>query len=83
MVVAPGGSMKVVAITSRNVGSVTRWRGTRSGVRTFLHAFIEGEWCQVVETRSDPECLPPRALRRKAGEYPWSPAGRRGAQAKE
>ena len=72
--------MKVVAITSRNVGSVARWRGTRCGIRTFLHALIEGEWCQVVETRSDPECLPPRALRRKAGEYPWSPAGQRGVR---
>jgi len=69
--------MKVVVITRENVGSVARWRGARSGIRTFLHAFIEREWCQVVETRSDPGCLPPRALRRKVGEYSWCPTGQR------
>jgi hypothetical protein len=65
--------MNVVAITRSNVGRVARWRGERSGTRTYLQALIEGEWCQVVETRSDPGCLPPRRLRRKAGEYDWSP----------
>lgn len=67
--------MKVVAITRANVGWVTRWRGERSGTRTYLWALIDGEWCQVVETRSDPECLPPRSLRKRAGEYVWSPPG--------
>ena len=70
--------MKVVAVTRENFGAVARWRGTRSGIRTFLHVLIEGEWCQVVETRSDPGCLPPRGLRRKTGEYVWNPTGRRG-----
>ena len=65
--------MNVVAITRSNVGRVARWRGERSGTRTYLQALINGEWCQVVETRSDPGCLPPRRLRRKAGEYAWSP----------
>lgn len=65
--------MNVVTITQANVGLVARWRGERSGTRTYLQAFIGGEWCQVVETRSDPGCLPPRSLRRKAGEYVWSP----------
>ena len=72
------GPLKVVVITCENVGSVTRWRGARSGIRTFLHALIKGEWCQVVETRSEPGCLPPRALRRKVGEYAWTPVARRG-----
>jgi hypothetical protein len=71
------GPRKVAVITHENVGRVKRWRGTRSGIRTFLHALIENEWCQVVETRSDPGCLPPRALRRKVGEYAWNPATRR------
>jgi hypothetical protein len=75
--------MRVVAITRENVGRVAGWRGTRSGIRTFLHALIEGEWCQVVETHSDPGCLPPRTLRRKAGEYAWSPASRRGVRNEE
>jgi hypothetical protein len=65
--------MNVVTITRTNVGLVARWRGERSGTRTYLQALIGGEWCQVVETRSDPGCLPPRRLRRKAGEYAWSP----------
>jgi hypothetical protein len=68
---------RVVAVTQRNQGRVTRWRGVRSGIRTYLQALIDGEWCQVVETRSDPECLPPRALRLRAGEYVWIPAGQR------
>jgi hypothetical protein len=66
--------MNVVMITLANVGRVARWRGERSGTRTYLQALIDGDWCQVVETRSDPECLPPRRLRRKAGEYVWSPS---------
>ncbi len=65
--------MDVVAITRANVGRVTRWRGERSGIRTYLKALIEGEWCQVVETRSDPDCLPPRRLRLQAGEFQWHP----------
>ncbi|HSB77888.1 MAG TPA: hypothetical protein VLM91_03815 [Candidatus Methylomirabilis sp.] len=65
--------MNVVAITPANVGRVARWRGERSGTRTYLQALMDGEWCQVVETRSDPECLPPRRLRRMAGEFVWSP----------
>ncbi len=69
----PAGSSPVVVITQANVGKVTRWRGVRSGIRTFLEAAIDGAWFQVVETRSDPECLPPRALRRKSGEFTWSP----------
>lgn len=67
--------MNVVTITRENVGRVTRWRGQRSGIRTFLQALIDAEWCQVVETRSDPGCLPPRRLRLRAGEYEWSPPG--------
>lgn len=66
--------MNVVAITPANVGRVARWRGERSGTRTYLQALMDGEWCQVVETRSDPECLPPRRLRRMAGEFVWSPS---------
>jgi hypothetical protein len=65
--------MNVVIITPANVGRVTRWRGERSGTRTYLQALLDGEWCQVVVTRSDPACLPPRSLRLKAGEYTWSP----------
>jgi hypothetical protein len=68
--------MRVVAITRENVGLVARWRGERSGIRIFLQAEIDGEWCQVVETRSDPGCLPPRGLRLRAGEYVWAPASR-------
>jgi len=74
----PGEPTRVVAITRTNVARVRRWRGVRSGTRTYLQALVEGDWCQVVETRSDPECLPPRTQRRKAGEYAWAPAGRRG-----
>ncbi len=70
---APAESSPVVVITRANVGKVTRWRGIRSGIRTFLEAAIDGAWFQVVETRSDPECLPPRAMRRRAGEYVWTP----------
>ncbi len=68
---------RVVAITRANVGSVRRWRGVRSGIRTYLQVLVDREWCQVVETRSDPDCLPPRSLRLKAGEYAWAPAARR------
>ncbi len=68
--------MQVVIITKENVGRVTRWRGERSGTHTYLHALIDGEWCQVVVTRSDPASLPPRSLRLKVGEYIWRP-GRR------
>ena len=74
----PGEPTRVVAITRTNVARVRRWRGVRSGTRTYLQVLVEGEWCQVVETRSDPECLPPRTQRRKAGEYAWAPAGRQG-----
>jgi hypothetical protein len=70
--------MKVVAVTRENVGQVARWRGERSGTRTYLQALIAGEWCQVVETRSDPACLPPRRLRLRGGEFAWAPAGSRG-----
>jgi hypothetical protein len=69
---------RVVAITRANVGRVQRWRGVRSGIRTYLQALVDGEWCQVVETRSDPECLPPRTLRLRAGEYVWAPSRWRG-----
>lgn len=69
--------MRVVAITRENVGRITRWRGERSGIRTFLQAELDGEWCQVVETRSDPGCLPPRAVRLRSGEYAWAPHPRR------
>jgi hypothetical protein len=69
--------MRVVAVTRANVARVTRWRGERSGTRTYLQALIEGEWCQVVETRSDPGCLPPRRIRLRGGEFEWwPPAGR-------
>ena len=63
--------MRVVAVTRENVGGVIRWRGERSGTRRYLQAFIDGEWCQVVETRSDPACLPPRSQRSRTGEYVW------------
>ena len=75
---APEESTRVVAVTRANAGRVVRWRGVRSGIRTYLQALVEGEWRQVIETRSDPEYLPPRALRLRAGEYVWTPAGRRG-----
>lgn len=73
-----GDPTRVVAITRVNIGAVQRWRGVRSGIRTYLQVLIDGEWYQVVETRSDPDCLPPRTLRLKAGEYTWTPATRRG-----
>ncbi len=69
--------MNVVVITRDNVGRVTRWRGERNGTHTYLHALLEGEWCQVIVTRSDPGCLPPRSLRMKASEYVWQPSRRR------
>ena len=72
-------AVRVVAITRANAGTVQRWRGVRSGIRTYLQALIDGEWCQVVETRSDPDCLPPRSLRLKAGEYVWAPPALRRA----
>jgi hypothetical protein len=65
--------MKVVIVNRENVGRVSRWRGERSGTHTYLQALLDGEWCQVVVTRSDPACLPPRSLRLKAGEYVWRP----------
>lgn len=68
--------MDVVAITRVNVGRVSRWRGERSATHMYLQAMIGGEWCQVVVTRSDPACLPPRSLRTKVGEFTWRP-GRR------
>lgn len=74
----PGEVTRVVAITPTNVGRVQRWRGVRSGIRTYLQALVDGAWCQVVETRSDPACLPPRTQRLKAGEYTWAPPRRRG-----
>jgi len=70
--------MQVVIITLENVDRITRWRGLRSGTHTYLQAMLDGEWCQVVVTRSDPLCLPPRSLRVKAGEYVWRPPGSRG-----
>ena len=70
---APAEQSPVVVVTQDNIGRVTRWRGVRSGIRTYLEAAIDGTWYQVVETRSDPDCLPPRALRRRAGEYVWTP----------
>ncbi len=70
------GPARVVTITRANVGRVQRWRGVRSGIRTYLHALVDGEWCQVVETHSDPECLPPRSQRLRAGEYTWTPSRR-------
>lgn len=72
-----GEPTRVVAITRANLGGVQRWRGVRSGIRTYLQALVDGEWCQVVETRSDPECLPPRRQRLRAGEYTWAPSRRR------
>lgn len=74
----PGESMRVVVVTRANVGRVIRWRGVRSGIRTYLQALVDGEWRQVIETRSDPDCLPPRALRLKPGEYSWTPGRQRG-----
>ena len=74
------GSTRVVAITRANIGRVQRWRGVRSGIRTYLQALVDGEWCQVVETRSDPECLPPRRQRLRAGEYTWAPPRQRGGE---
>jgi hypothetical protein len=68
---------RVVAITRADAGRVQRWRGVRSGIRTYLQVLVDGEWCQVVETRSDPECLPPRTQRLRAGEYTWAPSRRR------
>jgi hypothetical protein len=73
--------MKVITVTRKNVGQVARWRGERSGTHTYLQALVGGEWCQVVVTRSDPSCLPPRSLRLKAGEYVWLPGGIRGTAA--
>ncbi len=67
--------MRVVTITRANVGQVDRWRGERSGIRIYLHALVGGEWCQVVETRSDPDCLPPRRVRVRGGEFEWLPPG--------
>lgn len=67
---------RVVAITRANVGRVERWRGVRSGIRIYLQALIDGEWWQVVETRSDPECLPPRSQRLRGGAYAWTPSRR-------
>jgi hypothetical protein len=67
--------MKVVIITRENAGQVARWRGEREGTHTYLQVFLDGEWCQVVVTRSDPACLPPRSLRMRAGEYVWHPRG--------
>ena len=80
---APDESTHVVAVTRANAGRVVRWRGVRSGIRTYLQALVDGEWRQVVETRSDPECLPPRALRLRAGEFAWTPAAGRGADVGE
>jgi hypothetical protein len=74
-VTASGEPARVLAVTRANAGRVVRWRGVRSGIRTYLQALVDGEWVQVVETRSDPECLPPRALRRTMGEYAWPPRG--------
>ncbi|MCK7480002.1 MAG: hypothetical protein M0C28_23995 [Candidatus Moduliflexus flocculans] len=74
------GPTRVVVITRANVGRVQRWRGVRSGIRTYLQARVDGEWCQVVETRSDPECLPPRMQRLRAGEYTWTPSRRRSGE---
>ncbi len=65
--------MNVVIINKDNIQRVARWRGERSGTHTYLQALLNGEWCQVVVTRSDPACLPPRSLRLKAGEYVWHP----------
>ncbi|MBP1779776.1 MAG: hypothetical protein H6Q86_5787 [candidate division NC10 bacterium] len=75
-----GEPTRVVAITRANLGGVQRWRGVRSGIRTYLQALVDGEWCQVVETRSDPECLPPRRQRLRAGEYTWAPPRQRGGE---
>ena len=74
---APDDPVRVLAVTRANAGRVVRWRGVRSGIRTYLQALVDGAWVQVVETRSDPDCLPPRALRRTSGEYAWSPGDRR------
>lgn len=71
----PGIAMQVVAITRENIGKVVRWRIERSGTHSYLHAFMDGEWCQVVVTRSDPACIPPRQLRHRAGEFTWHPGG--------
>ncbi len=71
-----GEPTRVLAITPANVARVRRWRGVRSGVRTYLQALVDGEWCQVVETRSDPGCLPPRSQRLRGGEYTWTPSRR-------
>ena len=68
-----GAVPRVVAITQANVGRVLRWRAVRSGVRTYLQALLDGAWHQVVETRSDPDCLPPRAMRLRAREFLWTP----------
>jgi len=72
-----GEPTRVLAVTRANVGRVQRWRGVRSGIRSYLQALVDGTWFQVVETRSDPECLPPRRQRLREGEYSWAPSRRR------
>lgn len=64
---------KVVALTKENIGRVVRWRVDRDGTHDYLQALIDDEWCQVIITRSDPACIPPRALRHRPGEFAWRP----------
>lgn len=64
---------RVVILTLENIGRVERWRVDRQGTLNFLHAFLDGDWYQVVVTRSDPACIPPRALRMRPGEFTWRP----------
>ncbi len=64
---------RVVILTGENIGRVERWRVDRQGTLNFLHAYLGGAWYQVVVTRSDPACIPPRALRMRPGEFTWRP----------
>jgi hypothetical protein len=67
------GEARVVILTAENMGRVERWRVDRQGTLNFLHAYLDGDWYQVVVTRSDPACIPPRALRMRPGEFTWRP----------
>jgi hypothetical protein len=64
---------RIVVVMPENIGQVERWRVDRQGTLNFLHAFLAGAWYQVVITRSDPGCIPPRALRMRPGEFAWQP----------
>jgi len=69
--------MQVVIITWKtSTGSPLR--GLRSGTHTYLQAMLDGEWCQVVVTRSDPLCC----LRAAFASKRESMSGVRGSRGK-